>query len=141
VLRNLNRLLENTTYQRNPNQKFAVVLSKFDGFQQLSRIDASPISGKIQNGMAITRDPNSFSTKLFNDADAALVQEEILSIMERVQMAPFVQLVENTFGPDKRRFFVTSSLGHGSHAEVMDSAGITSWRISDPLRWALHTKV
>lgn len=138
VLKNLNELISRSSLDRNPNQKFAVVFSKFDGFQTLSQMEASPISGLIQNGMAITRDPNSFSTRLYNDADGALVQQEILAIMNRLQLAPFVKLLENTVLPNKRRFFVASSLGHSSHSDVMGAAGLTSWRISDPIRWAIH---
>ena len=138
VLRNLNELITESTMQRNPKQKFAVVFSKFDGFQTLSQMEASPISGLIQGGMAITRDPNSFSQRLYNDSDGALVQQEILAIMNRLQLAPFVKLLENTVAPQNRRFFVASSLGHSSHSDVMDAAGLTSWRISDPIRWTVH---
>lgn len=138
VLRNLNELISQSHLPRNPNQRFAVVFSKFDGFQTLSQMEASPIAGLIQNGMAITRDPNSFSTKLYNDADGALVQQEILAIMNRLQLGPFVKLIENTIEPNRRRFFVTSSLGHSSHSTEMDAAGLTSWRVSDPIRWAIH---
>jgi hypothetical protein len=101
-------------------------------------MEASPIAGLIQSGMALTRDPNSFSAKLYNDADGALVQQEVLAIMNRLQLGPFVKLIENTIEPNRRRFFVTSSLGHSSHSTEMDAAGLTSWRISDPLRWAIH---
>ncbi len=138
VLRNLNELISRSQLPRNQNQRFAVVFSKFDGFQTLSQMEASPIAGLIQSGMALTRDPNSFSAKLYNDADGALVQQEVLAIMNRLQLGPFVKLIENTIEPNRRRFFVTSSLGHSSHSTEMDAAGLTSWRISDPLRWAIH---
>ena len=138
VLRNLNLLLGNTQKEKNPRQRIAVVFSKFDGFQQFSQMEASAIPGAIQPGMAITRDPNSFSARLYNDADGALVQQEILSVMNQLDLASFIKLLENTVEPNRRRFFVSSSLGHSSHSDVMDAAGLTSWRISDPIRWALH---
>lgn len=138
VLRNLNELLAATQLKKNTNQRIAVVFSKFDGFQTFSQMEASAIPGAIQSGMAITRDPNSFSTNLYNDADGALVQQEVLSIMNQLDLASFIKLLENTVEPNRRRFFVSSSLGHSSHSDVMDAAGLTSWRISDPIRWALH---
>jgi hypothetical protein len=138
VMQHLCAILEEGAADRNLNQKVAVTLSKFDSFEKISAMQGSPIAGTIQKGMQITRDPNSNSGHLFNALDGHLVQEEILSILERLDIAPFKALVQNTFGPIASKFFVISSLGHGTHAAQMDSAGITSYRVSDPIRWALQ---
>lgn len=136
VMQHLTTIFNENAASRNPNQHLAVTLSKFDSFEKISAMQGSPISGLIQNGMQITRDPNSNASYLYNQLDGHLVQEEILSILERLGIAPFRSLVQNTFGL-AARYFVISSLGHGTHAAQMDAAGITSYRVSDPIRWAL----
>lgn len=136
VMQHLTTIFNENAANRNPNQKLAVTLSKFDSFEKISAMQGSPISGLIQNGMQITRDPNANASFLYNQLDGHLVQEEILSILDRLQIAPFKSLVGNTFGLSAR-YFVISSLGHGTHAAQMDAAGITSYRVSDPIRWAL----
>jgi hypothetical protein len=136
VMQHLTSIFNENPGARNPNQHLAVTLSKFDSFGKISEMQGSPISGLIQNGMQITRDPNSNASYLYNQLDGHLVQEEILSILERLGIAPFRSLVQNTFGL-AARYFVISSLGHGTHAAQMDAAGITSYRVSDPIRWVL----
>jgi hypothetical protein len=136
VMQHLTTIFNENAASRNPNQHLAVTMSKFDSFEKISTMTGSPISGLIQNGMQITRDPNSNAAYLYNQLDGHLVQEEILSILDRLQFAPFRSLVQNTFGVASR-YFVISSLGHGTHAAQMDAAGITSYRVSDPIRWAL----
>lgn len=136
VMQHLTTIFNENAANRNPNQRLAVTLSKFDSFEKISSMQGSPISGLIQKGMQITRDPNSNASYLYNQLDGHLVQEEILSILDRLQIAPFKSLVHHTFGL-AARYFVISSLGHGTHAAQMDAAGITSYRVSDPIRWAL----
>ncbi len=136
VMQHLSTILTEGAATRNPNQRIAVTLSKFDSFEKISALPGSPIAGTMQKGMQITRDPNSNAAYLYNGLDGHLVQEEILSILDRLNIAPFKSLVQHTFGL-AARFFVISSLGHGTHAAQMDSAGITSYRVSDPIRWAI----
>lgn len=138
VMENLVSILKSNITARNSNQKIAVTLSKFDSFEELTRIPGSPIEGKIQNGMQITRDPNSNAEYLYNNVDGYLVQEEILALLERLNEITFTTLVKNSFDLGSYRFFVVSSLGHATFAAKMDSAGLTSYRVSDPIRWALH---
>lgn len=137
VLENLTQILTGAKDQRNPNQKIAVTMSKFDSFQQVSELKTSALAGVIQNGMQITRDPNSNASYLYNEMDGRLVEEELLAILERLNTAPFTSLVKNTFSQGQYRYFALSSLGHATHAEKMDDAGITSFRVSDAVRWAL----
>ncbi len=140
VMQHLTTILSEGGATKNPNQKLAVTLSKFDSFEKISSLEGSPIAGTIQKGMQITRDPNSNAGYLYNQLDGHLVQEEILAILDRLNIAPFKALVQHTFGLSAR-YFVISSLGHGTHAAKMDAAGITSYRVSDPIRWALDSMV
>ena len=139
VMKNLNQLLEQTEMSRNPQQKLAVVMSKLDSFEELCATPESPVYGAIQPGMSITRDPNSNSKNIYNYFDGSMTELEILGILGKLGISPFIRLVENSFERENRRFFVVSSLGHARHAAQMDSAGISSLRISDPIRWAIHT--
>ena len=137
VMGNLVNILQNAGTARNPRQKIAVTLSKFDSFEKVSTSAGSPIFGTIRKGMQITRDPNANSGNVYNVVDGNLVQDEILAILGRLSVAPFANLVKNSFDPSAWKFFVVSSLGHATHASTMDSAGITSFRVSDPIRWTL----
>lgn len=137
VLENLTKILTESPEQRNPKQKIAITLSKFDAFEEVSYTENSNLFGVIQKGMQVTRDPNSNANYLYNGVDGALLELEILSILERLDNRPLISLVQNAFGPGVAHYFVVSSLGHSTHAEKMDRAGITSLRISDPIRWAL----
>ena len=137
VLNNLIKVLEEAPSERNPSQKVAITLSKFDSFESISEISGNAMTGLIQKGMQLTRDPNTNAQYLYNSMDGSVLESEILGILERLNIAPFTALVRNSFEPNSVRYFVVSSLGHSTHAERMDSAGITSYRISDPIRWAL----
>lgn len=137
VLENLSQILTGSNEQRNPSQKIAVTMSKFDSFQQVSDLKSSALAGVIQPGMQITRDPNSNAPYLYNEMDGRLVEAELLAILDRLNTAPFTSLVKNTFNQGQYRYFALSSLGHATHAEKMDDAGITSFRVSDAVRWAL----
>ena len=137
VLNNLIKVLEEAPSERNPNQKVAITLSKFDSFESITEISGNALTGLIQKGMQLTRDPNTNAQYLYNSMDGSVLESEILGILDRLNIAPFTSLVRNSFEPNSVRYFVVSSLGHSTHAERMDSAGITSYRISDPIRWAL----
>ena len=139
VMKNLNQLLDQTEMTRNPGQRLAVVMSKLDSFEELCATPESPVYGAIQPGMSITRDPNSNSKNIYNYFDGSMVELEILGILGKLGINPLIRLVENSFERENRRFFVVSSLGHARHAAQMDSAGISSLRISDPIRWAIHS--
>ena len=137
VLNNLIQVLEEAPDQRNPKQKVAITLSKFDSFESITEMSGNAMTGLIQKGMQLTRDPNTNAQYLYNAMDGSALESEILGILDRLNIAPFTSLVRNSFPADSARYFVVSSLGHSTHAERMDSAGITSYRISDPIRWAL----
>ena len=143
VLRNLGELIERNQERLSPNQKYAVVISKFDGIEDLSSTPDNHMSGTITPGLAVTRDPmtNTEATfdKLADIQDNARVHNEALAILERLRAGDFVTLVKNKL--PSAQYFVVSALGHASYNDRMDSAGISSFRISDPIRWAASTAV
>lgn len=139
VLNNLIQVLEQSPEERNPKQKVAITLSKFDSFESITEMSGNAMTGLIQKGMQLTRDPNTNAQYLYNSMDGSVLESEILGILERLNIAPFTALVRNSFPINSARYFVVSSLGHSTHAERMDSAGITSYRISDPIRWAISS--
>ena len=139
VLNNLIQVLQESPEERNPKQKVAITLSKFDSFESITEMPGNAMTGLIQKGMQLTRDPNTNAQYLYNTMDGTVLESEILGILERLNIAPFTALVQNSFPQNSFRYFVVSSLGHSTHAERMDSAGITSYRISDPIRWAISS--
>jgi hypothetical protein len=143
VLLNLSELLAEKVEVTNPKQKFAVVISKFDGIEDLSATPDNHMTGTITPGLAVTRDPmtNSLATseKLADIQDNARVHNEALAILERLRAGDFVTLVKNKL--PFAQYFVVSALGHSSYNDRMDSAGISSFRISDPIRWAAATAI
>ena len=143
VLLNLSEMMAERVDVTNPNQKFAVVISKFDGIEDLSGTPDNHMTGTITPGLAVTRDPmtNSQATtdKLADIQDNARVHNEALSILERLRAGDFVTLVKNKL--PFAQYFVVSALGHSSYNDRMDSAGISSFRISDPIRWAAATAI
>lgn len=143
VLRNLGELIQQNQERLNVNQKYAVVISKFDGIEDLSATPDNHMSGTITPGLAVTRDPmtNTEATfdKLADIQDNARVHNEALAILERLRAGDFVTLVKNKL--PSAQYFVVSALGHASYNDRMDSAGISSFRISDPIRWAASTAV
>jgi hypothetical protein len=84
---------------------------------------------------------NSLATseKLADIQDNARVHNEALAILERLRAGDFVTLVKNKL--PFAQYFVVSALGHSSYNDRMDSAGISSFRISDPIRWAAATAI
>lgn len=143
VLQHLHTILDGAGDRRKADQMLAITMSKFDAFEDLSNLPGNPMSGKVQRGMQVTRDPNSNSKWIYNRPDGELAEKEILAILENVSFAHFRGLAANIFKdkPELLRYFVVSSLGHSTHAAELDSAGITSFRVSDPIRWALSRRI
>lgn len=137
VLMNLARVLKETP-NRNPNQKVAIAVSKFDGLIEASNLKDfdHPFRGTIAPGMSVTRDPNSWDNKQFNIVDSWQVDQEVSALLNVVPaLNPFITAARNEFGQGNTRFFVVSALGHATFAAVMNRAGITSYRVSDPIMW------
>jgi hypothetical protein len=136
VLLNLAQVL-NAAPNRNPKQKVAIAISKFDGLVQASNLQTGghDFHDTIKLGMSITRDPNAWDSKKFNEIDGWQVHQEVRGLLQLVPaLNPFIQLAKENFGP-QTRFFAVSSLGHATFSEYMSRAGITSYRVGDPIMW------
>lgn len=142
VLLNLGTLIDEIRPTLNVGQKYAVVISKFDGIEELSDTDHTHMSGTITPGIAVTRDPmtnrKATPTELADLEDNLRVHNEAIAILERLKAGDFLTLVKNKL--PLAQYFVVSALGHASYNDRLDSAGISSFRISDPIRWAAATK-
>lgn len=141
VLMNLAKVL-NEAPNRNPNQKVAITVSKFDGLVEASNLKDfdHPFRGTIAPGMSVTRDPNSWDNKQFNVVDSWQVDQEVSALLSVVPaLNPFVTAAKKEFGQGRSKFFVVSALGHATFAAEMDRAGITSYRVSDPIMWITNS--
>jgi len=125
---------------RNTSQKFAVVLSKFDGVEVAANTHGSRIYGLLQKGLSLTRDVNTNSTFAYNRRDGLNLDREVKALISKLDgMTAFLKSVENSTVFEEKQFFVVSSLGHSTDATRMDKSGITSFRISDPILWAIES--
>lgn len=121
---------------RKANSKIGFMVSKFDGLEQTSRTAGTLIDNVIRRGMAVTRDPQGTSNALYNEHDGALVSLETQAIIARLSRSgPFLRLVRDSFSSADVRFFVSSALGHTRFSQTLDSSGLASFRVSDPIRW------
>lgn len=141
VLVNLSTVM-GTTENRNPRQKIAVAISKFDGLVAASSLKdiSHPFQDTISSGMSVTRDPNSWDVKKFNKTDSWNIHQEVKALLSLVPaLNPFVTAVRDRFGAERTRLFVVSALGHSTFAAVVSRAGITSFRVSDPIMWLVNS--
>jgi hypothetical protein len=137
VLMNLEGVLKDVD-GRNPLQKLAVVVSKFDGIEVAAEMEGTPIFDMLDKGLSMTRDVNTNSTKQYNDYDGIILDREVLALIGKFgDMAAFTRALKDSDVFQQKRCFIVSSLGHSTDATRMDKAGITSFRISDPILWAL----
>lgn len=138
VLMNLEGVIEKVG-NRNPAQKLAVVVSKFDGIEVAAEMKGTPIFDMLDKGLSMTRDVNTNSTMQYNDRDGITLDKEALALIGKFgDMAAFTRALKDSEVFGRKRCFIVSSLGHSTDATRMDKAGITSFRISDPILWALE---
>ncbi|WP_026927061.1 hypothetical protein [Granulicoccus phenolivorans] len=133
VLNNLNFLIG----QGNP--RLAVVLSKFDTMQTLTRVADTELSRIMSNaGAAFMRDPGN-ARPGYDDEDGKLLHAEVRSLLQRLNAGHIVTAVErpHTGRVLDHRFFVVSALGAPTEGEQLHDHGIASFRCLDPIRWAL----
>jgi hypothetical protein len=135
VLKNIGRLLKGKA-DRNPNQRVAVAVSKFDSFVEASNSGITNVfQSMVTPGMSVTRDVNSWTQKAFNNRDSHQVHREVSALLKLDQdLNAFVDGLEQTFGVPTR-FFAVSALGHFTFEKSIASTGITSFRVADPLLW------
>lgn len=138
VLNNLEKVLE-AVETRNTSQKLAVVVSKFDGIEIAAEMEGTPVYGMLDKGLSLTRDVNTNSTRRYNERDGITLDREVMALINKFDdMAAFTRSLADSKTFSQKRCFVVSSLGHSTDATRMDKAGITSFRISDPILWALE---
>ena len=140
VLFNLADVLGPIEQRPNKNQRVAVTISKFDVLRQFFDASKSDLRGQVKNGMALTRDPSAFTNKPYNKKDGDQVDAEVTALLAALKLQNVTANIKSNqyFEADKVKFFVVSSLGHDTHT---DASGISSYRISDPIRWALQDPV
>jgi hypothetical protein len=124
---------------RNPKQKLAVVVSKFDSIEVLAANKDSNLFRKIENGLSLTRDVNTNSTKRYSNQDGTILNKEVIALIKTFESGAFLNSLKESpaFQELNKRCFVVSSIGHSTDATRMDKAGITSFRVSDPILWAV----
>lgn len=124
---------------RNSKQKLAVVVSKFDSIEVLAANRDSNLFRKIENGLSLTRDVNTNSAKRYSNQDGTILNKEVIALIRTFESSAFVNSLQESpaFKDLSKRCFVVSSIGHSTDATRMDKAGITSFRVSDPILWAV----
>jgi hypothetical protein len=135
MMKSLVDFLDQHAASRRAGQKIAVCLTKLDAMQEAAQVLGTALTGTIRSGMALARDPHLLWSGAYLESDGRLLDKEVKSLLGRVSgMRPFVQLVQDRFKPDEVRYFANSAIGRSSFSSSM-GAGLTSVRISDPIRW------
>lgn len=134
VLNNLNLLI-------GPGRpKLAIILSKFDTMQALTRVADTELSRIMSNaGAAFMRDPG-MSVTGYPEDDGLLLNAEVESLLQRLNAGHIVSSVRHPHSGRQldHRFFVVSALGAPTEGEQLHDHGIASFRCLDPIRWALR---
>jgi Double-GTPase 2 len=111
-----------------------VALSKLDGVQRGVRSPGTELSGLLDGGSALMHDPTPPAGLELDPADRAQTHEETRSLLLRLGATQFVRAVESTFA--RTEYFALSALGHApAGGTVLSEAGISPFRVADPLRW------
>jgi hypothetical protein len=123
------------------NPRLAVVLAKFDTMELLRKVEGASWSRVMSNsGSAMLRDPSMTGSR-YDEADGGLLNEEIRSLLLRLNAADVVNALERpTNGHNLRyRYFAISALGESVRTEKLSSQGIKPFRCLDPVRWTLSS--
>jgi GTPase SAR1 family protein len=137
LLQRIVKVLSENQGTRNPNQRVAVCLTKFDAMEIASDISGTSLSGTIRSGMSLARDPHMLWDGEYLESFGSLQDREVRALLSRVSgYGPFLKLVDDTFQSGEVRYFAISALGRSNFSETLGGGGLTSVRISDPIRWA-----
>ena len=130
--------------RKNPNQKVAVTMSKFDALTLAMSSGNFAFSEALDSAMALNRDPYASNpsqpspgaSKDFNRLDGAAVSAETKALLRLVGLSVEADLDKdpNGWGELNVGYFSVSALGQGVKGRTH---GISSFRIGDPIRWAL----
>jgi hypothetical protein len=136
LLQRFVKVMTENKSSRNPNQRVAVCLTKFDAMEIASDISGTSLSGTIRSGMAIARDPHMLWEGQYLESFGSLQDREVRALLGRVSgYGPFLKLVDDFFQAGEVRYFALSALGRSNFSEKLGGGGLTSVRISDPIRW------
>ena len=136
LLQRIVKVLTENKASRNPNQRVAICLTKFDAMEIASDISGTSLSGTIRSGMALARDPHMLWDGQYLESFGSLQDREVRALLSRVSgYGPFLKLVDDTFQRGEVRYFALSALGRSNFSETLGGGGLTSVRISDPIRW------
>ena len=141
---NLKEVIGPIGSRTNPNQKVAIAISKFDAVQLAMETGNFTFQETIDSAMAINRDPyathpvniNPAARRDFNYRDAGDVHAETKALLRLIKLAAEADLDEDPMGwpTGNVKYFVVSALGQGIKGRTH---GLSSFRIGDPIRWAL----
>ena len=130
--------------RKNPNQKIAIAISKFDTITLAMNSGHFNFDETIDSAMAINRDPYATNPttpdprvrKDFNVLDGGDVNMETKAILRLIGLPIGADLDADPNGWPMQnvKYFVVSALGQGIKGRTH---GLSSFRIGDPIRWAL----
>lgn len=120
-----------------PEAKLAVVLSKFDSLQILSRVQHAAWGRIMGNaGAAFNRDPGQ-TLQPYDDEDGVRLHCEVNSLLQKLEAGPVLTGLRDP-QTDRRfhgRFFAVSALGESPTSNRFDPMGFAAFRCMDPVRW------
>jgi len=122
-----------------PDIKLAVVLSKFDSLQVLSKVKDSAWGRIMSNaGAAFNRDPGQMLTT-YNEEDGLLLHYEVQSLLQKLDAGPVLCNLQDpqTGRQFYGRFFAVSALGEAPSSNRFDPMGFAPFRCMDPIRWIM----
>ncbi len=144
IWENLKEVIGPIGSRKNPKQKIAISISKFDAVQLAMETGNFTFLETIDSAMAINRDPysthptkiNAAAKRDFNYLDAGDVHAETKAILRLIRLSAEADLDLDPMGwpTGSVKYFVVSALGQGVKGRTH---GLSSFRIGDPIRWAL----
>ena len=144
IWENLKEVVGPIGSRKNPNQKVAVAISKFDALSLAMQSGQFTFFETFDSAMALTRDPYASNPnppapgarKDFNTLDGGDIHSETKAILRLIGLTVEADLDKdpNGWSEQNLKYFVVSALGQGIKGKTH---GLSSFRIGDPIRWAL----
>lgn len=144
IWENLKEVVGPIGSRKNPNQKVAVAISKFDAVTLGMNSGDFNFFESFDSAMALTRDPYASNPnppapgarKDFNTLDGGDINSETKALLRLIGLTVEADLDKDPNGwPEQNvKYFVVSALGQGIKGRTH---GLSSFRIGDPIRWAL----
>ncbi|MEN9730698.1 MAG: hypothetical protein RL488_8 [Actinomycetota bacterium] len=144
IWENLKEVVGPPETRKNPNQKIAVAISKFDAVSLAMQSGHFTFFETFDSAMAINRDPYATNPnppspgakRDFNTLDGGDINSETKALLRLIGLTVEADLDKDPGGwPEQNvKYFVVSALGQGIKGKTH---GLSSFRIGDPIRWAL----